>query len=416
MPGSSSRPGLALPALLLAATACGGSPRGPTPEPPSARVAVVADREATAVAAALLFPGSGWELPGTEGLTLLTAETLLEGAAPALETLGARAEVQCERAAFTFTLVAPPDEWPAALDIMLDALFQADPTPGALERATDRLRSSLALDHASPAWQARLAARQALYADTLGTSPWEVPGCGIPELLGSFDLEHIRAGAYRFAPRLARAAVVGPVDSTATVTRLGARIPPAYTPPLPSPRRTEPGRRYSERNTVTAWVGVAFPYGPGVDEEALRFLGTLLVGELGPHVSRPDVFAASYELERHGAGGALIVHMVTRPEAAAIYADRIETRVRAVAEVELPTRVWEPVLRRFRGRRLLARELPEARAAALARSLADGSGGGDGWPDPGTLSPERVRSAAASLAPPARSVVGPRSARPAVVP
>jgi predicted Zn-dependent peptidase len=396
----------------------------PTPEPVAraapGRVAVVEEPDGTAVAAALVFPGSGWELPGTEGLTLLAAETLLEGLRVALAKQGARAWVRCDRAAFTFFLLAPPDRWSGALEVLLDGLFRPDPRPDALATARSRLYRTLSLDQASPAWQARLAARQALHGDTIAPSPGSAPGCGVPETLGLFRLEQVRAASLRFAPRLVHGALVGPVDPARARDQIARRIPDEPTPPLPSPRHTGPGRRYVERNTVTAWTGHAFPFGGDVDEEAVRFLGGLLEDAFAPGVSRPDVLAVHAEIERHGSGGALIVHLVTRPDAAADTGAEVETRLREVARDGIPAAVWDRLLRRYRGARLLEAEAPESRAEALARGLAfdstpDGGWPG-GWPDPGSLTPARVRAAAAALGAPARSVVGPRSARSAVAP
>lgn len=402
------------------AAACSGGTRGPSPEPAveePGRVAVLVDPAATAVAAAFAFPGSGWELPGTEGLTLLTAETLLEQVRGPLEELGARADVTCDLALFTFTLVAPPDVWREALNVLLDGLFRPDPGAVALERARERVRRALSLDHASPAWQARLAARQALYGDTLSSSAWESPACGVPESLDLLDLPLVRAAAYRFAPRMtAGAALLGPVDGTGARQHVQARIPAGPPPLVPAPPSTAPGRRYVERNTITAWLSHSYPFEAGTDEEALHLLGSLLVRELGPDVSRPAVFATSYEVERHGGGGALIVYMVTTPGAAAEYGERLLHRVRAVAGEGVDGAVWAGVSRRHRGARLLERETPESRVAALAESLARGGGAGDGWPDPAPVTSERLRQAAAALGAPARAVVGPRSARSAALP
>jgi len=406
--------------ILMGVVACGGAPSVPGPVPTAPpRVAVVGDPGSTAVTAALVFPGSGWELPGTEGLTLLAAETLLEEVRGRLEALGARAGVRCDRAMFTFTMVAPPPVWSEALDILLDGLFRPEPGPASLAAARDRVRSALALDHASPAWQARLAARQALYGDTMSASAWESPPCGVPESLDLHDLARVRAGALRFAPRMARGvALVGAVDTAAARRALQARLPAGAPPPLPAPAAMGPGRRYVERNTITAWVAHAFPFQGPVDEEALRLLGSLLAEELGPGVSRPGVFATSWELERHGAGGALIVHMVTAPGEAAGHAGELLDRMREVARDGVRGRVLERVELRHRGHRLQQLEAPESRAAALAQSLALGVAPGTwtGWPESRPVTAERVHRTAAALGPPARSVVGPRSARDAVAP
>lgn len=413
-PGAGIQGPIRLAIALLAASACGVGP-GASPGPPgpfsAPRVVAVHEPHSSAVAAAFVFPGSAWELPGLEGLTLLTAETLLESARGSLDRLGARAGVECDRAAFTFTLVAPVQEWPRAVDALLDALFRPEPHAGALEAARGRLRTALALDRANPAWQARLAIRQALHGDTLADSPWSGPGCGVAELLPLFDLNDVRVGANRFAPWLARAAVVGPVDPEAARDSLVRRIPaPDPPPPLPAPRGVAAGLRYVERNTVTAWLGVAFPFAPDADEEALGYLGVLLEDAFGPDVSRPEVYAISHELERHGQGGALMVHLVTEPGAAVAYADAIERRVADVAEEGVPAPVWDQVATRHRGRRLLERETPESRAAAIALDLALGRAPGDGWPS--AVMADAVRAAAGALGAPARSFVGPRDVRP----
>jgi predicted Zn-dependent peptidase len=404
---------------LVAACAPGAVMDEPVPRPPTTatvvadgRIAFLHDPGASAVVLALVFPGSGWELPGTEGLTLLTAETLLETARPELARLEATVAVYCDRAAFTVTLVSPVDRADDAIGLLVDALFEPRPTTAALDSARTRLRDVLSLDHANPAWQARLAARQALHGDGLAPSPWSGPACGVPEILPSFDLRHVRAGAYRFAPRMARAALIGPEGPRALHEHVRARLPRNDgPPPLPAPRHTGAARRYVERNTVTAWTSLAFPFGPDGDAAALRGLAALVEDAFGPSVERPDVFDIGHELERHGGGGALIVHVVTTPEAAAGYADAMEGWVSGLA-VTGDGGSWERLAARYRGERLLERERPETRAAAMAMALALGRDPGAGWPET-ELTSERVRAAAATLRRPARSVVGPRAARPA---
>lgn len=402
--------GLAV-ALVAAVVGCGG-PEAPTPAPPPA-VAVIEDAEATTLAVAVVAPGSAWELPGTEGLTILSAMTLLETMGPALEGLGARARVVCTPATFTFTLVAPRDAGAPALNTFLDGLFRPAPTEAALDRARSRLRASLAMDQASPAWQARLAVRRALHNDTL-SSGWLGPACGVPETLALFDTADIRAGAHRFAPRLAVAAAIAPsADGDAVRAQLEDRIR-AGRRPIPAPRTVTASGRYVERNTVTARLGVAFPFDRDADIEAIRLLGAVLEDAIAPGVDRPESFTAEYEIERHGSGGALVLRAVTAPTRAADYADRVEALVARVASTGVAAPVFERVARRHRGERLLGLEAPEARAAELAGALAYGTVPRQ-WPEP-RIPSDRVRDAAAGLGAPARSVVGPRSARGAVEP
>ncbi|MFW5952342.1 MAG: hypothetical protein ACOCVZ_09530, partial [Gemmatimonadota bacterium] len=181
---------------------------------------------------------------------------------------------------------------------------------------------------------------------------------------------------------------------------------------------------YVERNTVTAWLSQAFPFPASTDTEAVRVLGAVLADEFGPGLDRPEVFTSGYEVERHGSGGALILHLVLAPGAASAMAEEVEARVVEIARDGIHAGAWERVAERFRGERLLDLERPEARAAALARSLGDSAGAGlagqlapGGWPGRGWLpTPARVQAAAGALGFPARAVVGPRSARAAVSP
>ncbi|MDX1674034.1 MAG: hypothetical protein R3314_04435 [Longimicrobiales bacterium] len=404
----SRRPRLAVVALA-AVCACGApAPPSPAPAPPApsspARVAVVEDPEATALALGVVVPGSVWELPGTEGLTILAAMTVLETVRPALDSLGARAAVTCAPATFSFTLVAARDVWRPALTAFLDGLFRPAPTPAALARARTRLEASLRLDRASPAWQARLAVRRALYADSL-SSGWVGPACGVPEALALLDTADVRAGAYRFASRLAHVAAITPVEGASVEALLRDRLPAGPRPVIPRPRTVEAGRRDVPRNTVTAWVSVAFPFGPDAEIEAVRLLGAVLEDAIAPGVVRPESFAAEHEVERHGAGGTLVIRAVTAPSAAAAYAERIEALATRYAVVGVPAATLDRVARRHRGLRLRQLAAPEARAAGMALQLALG-GRPDPWPSL-DLTGDQVRAAAGALGVPARSVVGP---------
>lgn len=399
--------------LGLGLAGCVGSPeasRAPAPAAPS-RVTAAYDSDGTAVAVALVFPGSAWELPGLEGLTLLTAETLLEQARAPLQRMGAHARVDCGRAAFTFTLISTVEVWEPALDTLLRVLFRPRPDSAALETARARLSRSLSLDLANPAWQARLAVRQALHGDTIAPTPWSGPACGVPELLPFLRLDQVRAASLRFSPRLAHAALVGPIDADVAAGRLRARIPDALTPDLPAPRQAAPGRRYVERNTVTAWTGLAFPFDEDTDVRPLVGVAALIEDAFGPSVDRPEVFALGHEVERHGGGGALIIHLVTTPAAAARYGDAVEAAVRAIGAEGVPEAAWLRLARRERGRQLLAMEAPESRAAELALRTALRQPPGDGW-DGTSLSRAAVQGAAEKLGRASRSVVGPREARP----
>jgi hypothetical protein len=373
---------------------------------PSGRFTVVRDPGATALAAAVVAPGSAWELPGTQGLTILVATTLLEQMRPALDRLGAWARVRCSPAAFTFTLVAPEEVGDSALAVFLNGLFRPTPADASLTRARDRLEASLILDEANPGWQVRAALRSALYDDSL-SSGWLDPPCGVPETLGRYDLQDLEVGTRRFAPHLAYVAVVTPGAPAPIVDLLHRRLPEEPGPPMPAPRAIPAGELRVERSTVTSWVALAFPFGPEADIEAVGLLGAVLADAIAPAVDRPESFSAHHELQRHGAGGALVITAVTEPAAAEPYMLRVAERLATIALAGVPEPLYRRVSLRNRGLRLLERATPEARAEAMALDLALGRPPAP-WPDTG-VAPDRVRDAARALEPPARALVGPRS-------
>lgn len=379
---------------------------GPAPTAaPSGRFAVARDPGATALAAAVVAPGSAWELPGTGGLTILVATTLLEQMRPALDRLGARARVRCGPAAFTFTLVAPHEVGDTALTVFLNGLFRPLPEPASLVRARDLLEATLVLDEANPGWQVRTALRSALHGDTL-SSGWLGPPCGVPESLELYDLRDVAIGTRRFAPHLAHVAVITPGAPDPLRHLLARRLPDEPGPPLPVPRATTARERHVERNTVTSWAALAFPFGPDADMEAVRLLGAILADAVAPAVDRPESFSAHHEVQRHGAGGALVITAVTEPAAAEPYMLKVTQQLAAIARTGVPEPLYRRVSLRNRGLRLLEHAAPEARAEAMALDLALGRPPAP-WPDT-EVAPTRVRDAARALGPPARALVGPR--------
>lgn len=406
------RSGLPACALLLWACASPAPPEEVTPLPADAgpRVVVAPEPAAPAVGLAAVLPGSGWEPADSGGVTLLAAAALLEQARPELALLGAEAHVRCGRWAFVVTVLAPAETWAVAAGAVAGALSRP-PTPEAVGRAREALQASLLLDRANPAWQARLAAARALYGGE-GGSPWARPGCGVVEALPLFGDSAVAAAARRLAP-VASVAAIGAVAAADTALLRGLfGAPGAGRFPVPS---ADPRRIYVERNTVTAWVSVAWPFGPDADPEAVRLLGAILEDAVAPGVSRPEVLHVDSEVELHGRGGALVVTAVVAPARAAEVAEALEARGRDLASGDIPASVLERIARRFRGVRLRELAAPEARAERLAIAAARGDAPG-AWPPAASLGPEAARDVVARLGAPARAVVGPRPARGAVVP
>lgn len=397
-------------------TGC-GAPSAPAVEavaPVVAReaaVGVAPEPGGTAVAVALVLPGSGVEDGGTSGSTLLAARALVEEARPLLAGLGAESGVECGRWGLVLTLLAPPGEWRTAAALLAGVLERGEVSEPALEGARAEMGASLALDRASPAWQARLAAARAMYGSE---SPWAVPACGVLEALPLFDRWVVEGEAARLGSVWAIAGT-GALAESDTAYLAGLFRPARATSALPVPAAPAPGRVYVERNTVTAWVTLSWPFGREADPDAVGLVGALLVDAVGPGVARRSVLHAESELDLHGRGGSLAVTLVVLPEEAEVLAEALEVELARLAGGRVDGSVLERVSRRHRGERLRALAAPEARAARMARALARGWPAVP-WPHRSSTGAEAVREAAAGLGPPARSVVGPRAARGAAVP
>lgn len=401
-----------LACVLLAALATG------TPLAAQAvdRLHVQPEPAGTMVAVTLrLGAGRAVEARTEAGVLQLAALTVLENLRPALDSVGARATVACGRGATTFTLLAPSDTWGPAAMRMLAGVFHPEPDSLDLERARARLVRSTRLDNGNPTWQVRVVTRQALFGIT---HPLARPECGLPETLELLSRDSVLARAERwFRPARATVAVHGPVDEGAARAWLAPRLHLA-TPPADGmgPVATRDSARAAERNTITAWVGLAFPFGDDGDEEALRLLALRIRDAVRPGPDRPGVLGLATELEHHPGGGALYVYFLTDPERALPWADRVRTVVDRTAARPLSPAVIAALIRRHRGERLRELATPEARARRTADTLAQGRRPTGPHADMDGLSASRLQRAAASLGAPALGVIGPEQLVKSVTP
>jgi len=160
------------------------------------------------------------------------------------------------------------------------------------------------------------------------------------------------------------------------------------------------------RNTVSAWVLIAFPVENEADREALGLLAHVVARSFAPAPARRDIFDAAARYVHHG-GGAVIVQLVTATDAAERRADDVVSLVRRLAAEPLEEAVFRNHLRAYRGERLLALETPEARAADAALQLFHTGRFTAPARALETLGPARLRRAAAALGRPARAFLGP---------
>lgn len=379
-----------------------------TPAVAQSRIAVLEEPDGSAVAVSIaLNAGTSWELDFEAGLTHLAARAIAEEVRPALDALGGRIAVECRSAATVFTLLLPPENWAQGVDRFLRALFGASVSEGAVERGRERLLRSFDARAGAFPHELNLAVTRALFGDE---HRWARPVCGRADALARHDAEEVRRlMRSRFQPTRAAAAVAGPVTTaearTVLLHALGEDVLPVLVPAPAS--GTGRGAIHVIRPTVTTWIGLAFPFPRDADPEALRLLAFRIREAFRPSFQRPDVFDAGATVEQHGDGGWLQVVLVTAPERAEDYANDVIALVRRAASEPLPRAEFENLRRRYRGRRLLELETPEARARNAALQLYFEQRFRLPSESIAALTRRRLQRAAAALGRPAVAVLGP---------
>ena len=353
----------------------------------------------------LLAAGPADEPEGEEGVAYLAARSVVAPVLPTLDSLGARLRVEGRKDAVSMTLTAAPDAWDEATRTLLLALFR-DPLDAA---AVTRQRTAIV---------AELTAREASPADALAREvdaavwgrghPWGRPAVGTAASVRRIEPAAVETFLRRaFSQERALIAVVGPVERA----DVDARVQPFLQPgPLrggevPPPVRGDTAV-HTEYNAITAWVSASYRFGADADAESIRMLGSLVLDQVGFGPTRRSVYDAGVEVVRHAGGGELRIHLVVPPREADAWGARIREAVAGYAVAPVADGVFAERARRFRGRRLLELDSPEARADALARTALVGS-----RTDPlnavRELTAERLHAAARSLEAPVLVYLGP---------
>ncbi|HYW07472.1 MAG TPA: hypothetical protein VE913_10975, partial [Longimicrobium sp.] len=309
----------------------------------------------------LLAAGPADEPEGQEGIAYLTARSVVAPITPLLDSLGTRLRVNGGKEAVSLVLTSAPETWEEAARILLIALFR-DPLDSA---SVMRQRTALA---------AELTAREASPADALARvvdaavwgagHPWGRPAVGTAASVGRIPAATVESFLRRaFTQDRAVVAVVGPVERAAVVARLAGYLEPGAlrTTEVPAPEMGDTAV-HSEYNAITAWVSASYRFGADADAEAIRLLGELVVDQVGFGPSRRSVYNAGAEVVRHAGGGELRIHLVVPPREAEPWAGRIREAVAGYVAAPLPPAQFAERARRFRGRRLMELDSPEARA------------------------------------------------------
>jgi len=373
------------------------------------RTLVHPEPEGIAVGISIAFGnGSAWEARSEHGASYLTARAIGEELRTRLAPYGAQVRVSCDRSGIRFSLVVPPQDWENAAEGFLEEIFERTPSRSAIERARAGLIQELYLTEEALTLELRDAIARAQYH---GDERWARAPCGRVESIREIGPTTVeRMARSRFTAQRASAALVGPIERSRGEALLRYYIPETGLPLL-TPKPSSIGRgggEWVERKTVTAWIGLSFPFGPDADIEALNLLAFILEREVEPHPARPEIYDARIEISRDGGGGSFVVYLITAPPQAREWEAQVKELIRRYAGEELAEPSFQTHLNRYRGRRLLSLERPEARAEDAALQLFYENGYISPWTRLGDLDPSSLSAAARALGPPVSAYIGPR--------
>lgn len=348
--------GLACPAAGRAQTEA-GSGVALLPRPSSTLVAVTA----------VVGVGSADDPDDAPGTARLVAESVARTVRWRLDPDAARLDLKVERGWTAFTLLATPEVWQEAWDVLEDHLFRVPLEEAPLEAARGELLQGFGFEEGAPVREFQ----RELYATLAGaSSPWSRDPRGTPESLRAAApaaLESFRAARYTMSE--ATAAVVGPV----TETEMRSALAPLGTEPRRKPatdgmawRRGE--RVALQREVTNSWIAAMYPAPPELPRTQLEFVAQETQETLNPSPPDPGLFSLTTRIEDTPRGPVLVVEAAVMPEAQATWERRIVTILAALEKV--PTDAYFGFhRRRFRNQLLVREGQPEEAALRMALDL-----------------------------------------------
>lgn len=345
------------------------------------------------------------EAAAQAGISYLAARSVVEPSRSVLDSLGAHLDVDQQKDAIAFTLTAAPDNWAEATRLLMLSLFRDPVDSASTVRQRTAIGRELSAREASPADALERERAKAVYG---ADHPWGRPTVGTPAGVRAIRVSQVDAFLRQnFTPERSVVAVVGPVDEAEVRDALAAGMPEGElrtdTVPPPTPAEAPVEADY---NSITTWVSATWRFGSDSDVEALRMLAQLAIDRVSFGPSRRSVYNSRAEVVRYAGGGELRLTLVVPPSEASQWADQLREAVGGYASNALAPAVFQERLRRFRGERLLELDLPEQRAAAMARAALLGDRTAT-LVDFTRLTPDRLQAAARELEPPIIVFLGP---------
>jgi predicted Zn-dependent peptidase len=285
------------------------------------------------------------------------------------------------------------------------SLFRDPVDSASTARTRAAIVRELAAREASPADALERERAKAVYGED---HPWGRPAVGTPTSVRAIRVSQVDAFLRQnFTPERSVVAVVGPIEEAEVRDAVAGQMPAGelVTDTLP-PAQPAEAPVEADYNSITTWVSATWRFGPDSDVEALRMLAQLALDRVSFGPSRRSVYNSRAEVVRYAGGGELRLTLVVPPREAEQWAAQLREAVGGYANEALQAAVFTERLRRFRGERLLELDLPEQRAAAMARSALLGDRTAT-LVDFTRLNPERLQAAARGLQPPIIVFLGP---------
>lgn len=371
------------------------------------RIAVLTEPGTPVVAADLLLSvGPADEGDDSAGIAYLAARTVVGPLRVALDSIGAEVSITPHKDALSFTVTAAPEVWEEATERLAAALFREPPTSAIVTRERRAIAAELRGRAANPADAATRAMDQAFFG--LG-HPWGRPTVGTPQSVERISFDEVDAFLREnFTPDRAFAAVAGPVDAADAIAHLRPLLGSTFPAPVelvPFRPVRAPVRR--EYNSITTWVSASFRFPETGDEEALRFVAYLVTDAVSFGPAQRSVYNVWSDVFPRTGAGEIRLQMVTPPDEASDWVERIGDAVERIASRTMIDDVFEAHLRRYGGERLMRLISPEDRARAASRQLFLTGRITGLSPDLSEMTQERVRRAARALESPAIVLLGP---------
>jgi predicted Zn-dependent peptidase len=355
----------------------------------------------------LVMAGLAAEPSGSSGLAHLAGRSIVLPLEPALDSLGSRVSVTPGKDALGFTLIAAPDAWEESVRMLMHALFRDGVDDGDVIAARRQILAELGARENNPADVARQHVEEAVFGSD---HPWSRATSGYVHSvrdLGPRDVDaFLRA---HFTPERSAVAVVGPIRDERVqdvLSEMFGRDEPLLRPEIPPAEPIESPLEI-DYNTITTWVSASYLAPASLDPEAVRFLAAVLSEDFSFDPRRRSVYNSHSEVHLRQLGTEVRLQLVVPPQEARDWARRVQERVATLASSPMDQHDLQARLRRFRGERLRALGMPEARAAEAARALLVGAPL-PRWTEAETdLTAARLQAVAAALSDATVVLVGP---------